>query len=191
MTNLFIVRHGETAWSRTGQHTSTTDLPLTEKGREQAKALASVLDPDQFDTVYCSPRLRAQETAQLAGFSDYQVTEDLAEWNYGQYEGKTRQDIIATIPDWQIWTHGAPGGETPEQVAARLTRFYNRMIDTGDERILVFAHGHALRVLAMTWLGMPLSFGSQLPLDTATVSLLGHYRGRRALKKWNSRVGRL
>ncbi|MDK8245005.1 histidine phosphatase family protein [Corynebacterium sp. UMB10321] len=108
------------------------------------------------EPVYWSPRLRAQVTAQLAGFSDYQVTEDLAEWNYGQYEGKTRQDIIATIPDWQIWTHG-----------------------------------HALRVLAMTLLGMPLSFGSQLPLDTATVSLLGHYCGRRALKKWNSRVGRL
>lgn len=96
---MFIVRHGETAWSRTSQHTSTTDLPLTEKGREQAKTLTAVLDPDQFDTVYCSPRLRAQETAQLAGFSGYQVTEDLAEWNYGQYEGKTRQDIIATIPD--------------------------------------------------------------------------------------------
>lgn len=96
---MFIVRHGETAWSRTGQHNSTTDLPLTEKGREQAKALTGVLYPDQFGTVYCSPRLRAQETAQLAGFSDYQVTEDLAEWNYGQCEGKTRQDIIATILD--------------------------------------------------------------------------------------------
>ncbi|MGV0424929.1 histidine phosphatase family protein [Corynebacterium tuberculostearicum] len=119
-------------------------------GEENGKCRVSGGEEVSRILLYCTPRLRAQETAQLAGFSDYQVTEDRAEWDYGQYEGKTRQDIIATIPDWQIWTHGAPGGETPEQVAARLTRFYNRMIDTGDERILGFAHGHALRVLAMT-----------------------------------------
>ncbi|MDR7330403.1 histidine phosphatase family protein [Corynebacterium guangdongense] len=189
MTELFLVRHGQTEWSASGQYTSITDLGLTEHGRDEASSLKGLLNPADFDHVLASPRRRAQETAQLAGFGDFEVDEDLAEWFYGDYEGLTGAEIAAKDAEWQIWTHGAPGGESPEDVLARYSRVIDRVVDSGHERIIIFAHGHALRVLACLWMDLPLRYGAKMPLDTATISRLGTYKGRRALMAWNSRLG--
>lgn len=189
MTELFLVRHGQTEWSASGRYTSITDLSLTGHGREEAGRLKGVLDPASFDQVLASPRRRAQETARLAGFEEFEVDEDLAEWFYGEYEGRSGAEITAGNPEWQIWTHGAPGGESPEDVLTRYGRVIERAVASGNERILIFAHGHALRVLACLWLDLPLRYGAKLPVDTGTLSRLGIYKGRRALMSWNSRLG--
>jgi len=190
MTELYVVRHGQTEWSANGRHTSVTDLPLTEHGEQQARALNGHLDPAGFGLVLSSPRRRARHTAELAGFTGPhapQLDEDLAEWAYGEYEGRTSAEITEDVPGWTIWTHPTPGGESAEQVADRLDRVVARVRGSGVERALCFGHGHALRALAMRWLGFDLAVGVHFPLDTSTVSVLGEEKGQPALERWNAR----
>lgn len=180
----WLVRHGETEWSRDRRHTSVTDLPLTPVGEEVARTLAARLAGRSFDLVLTSPRLRARRTAELAGFPAAEVDDDLVEWEYGDYEGRTAEQIRLEEPDWTIWTHGAPGGETAGQVSERLDRVVARLRETGGET-LVFGHGHALRALTARWLGLPVSAGAHFRLDTATLSALGWEREAPVILRWN------
>jgi broad specificity phosphatase PhoE len=183
---VVLVRHGETEWSRSGRHTSFTDVPLTELGREEAKPLADRLAGIDFALVLTSPRQRARETCELAGLGDRaQVDDDLAEWNYGSYEGLTTEEIRKTVPGWTIFTHGAPGGETAEQVGARADRVIARAEGAGG-LVAIFSHGHFLRVLGACWANFPPTAGAGLGLDTATLNLLGHERENRVLRVWNA-----
>lgn len=179
------MRHGETEWSRCGRHTSTTDLPLTHAGEEVARRLAPVLARERFDLVLTSPRARARRTAELAGFADAQVDDDLVEWDYGDYEGLTTPQIRESQPGWTIWTGSCPGGETATQVAERLDRVISR-VRQGPGRVLVFGHGHALRALAARWLGEPVTAGRWFVLDTATISRLGYEHADPAILQWNA-----
>jgi len=185
---LWLVRHGETEWSAAGRHTSTTDLPLTDRGSEQARVLAPVLAGTSFTLVVTSPRRRAVQTARLAGFEETAADADVAEWDYGDYEGVTTPTIRETEPGWTVWTHGAPGGETSDDVTRRVDRFL-RGLESVPGRVLVFSHGHASRCLAARWLDLPVTEGGRFVLDTATVSVLGHEHGRRAVRCWNSPGG--
>lgn len=185
MGDLWVVRHGPTEWSVAGRHTSTTDLPLLPEGEDAARGLGPRLAGTPFELVLTSPRLRARRTAELAGFPDAEVDPDLAEWEYGDYEGVTTQEIQERVPGWTIWTRPAPGGETADQVGARLDRVVARVRST-DGDVLVFGHGHALRALAARWLGLPVSEGRLLRLDTATVSVLGYERDAPVVLRWNS-----
>ena len=189
MTQLFLVRHGETEWSKSGKHTSVTDLPLTALGEEQARKLLGQLEPADFGLVLSSPRRRAWVTAELAGFTGPyapQIDEDLVEWSYGDFEGLTSAEIRSLVPDWTIWTHLAPGGESAEQVAERLDHVVARVRASGVDQAICFGHGHALRALTMRWLQFDLARGVQFPLDTSTVSVLGEEKNRPALWKWNA-----
>ncbi len=186
---LYVIRHGETEWSAAGRHTSVTDLPLTPKGEEQARSLAARLDPAEFGLVLSSPRLRARQTAELAGFTGRHapaLDDDLVEWGYGDYEGKTSEEIRETVPDWTIWEHPAPGGETADQVRQRLLRAIGRIRESGVERAICFGHGHALRALTLCWLGFDLRLGNHFPLHTGTVSVLGTEKDDPAVLQWNA-----
>ncbi len=188
-TSLYLVRHGETEWSLSGQHTSITDLPLTEHGEQQARALHGRLNPQDFQLILSSPRGRARRTAELAGFDgpyEPEVDRDLAEWFYGNYEGRTSKEIWQTHPGWTIWSGDVPGGESTTQVASRLDRVISRVRKSGVERAICFGHGHALRALTMRWLGLDLHLGVHFPLNTSTVSVLGEDRGEPALERWNA-----
>jgi probable phosphoglycerate mutase len=182
---LWIVRHGPTEWSRSGRHTSVTDLPLLPEGEDDARALGARLADLDPVLVLTSPRLRARRTAELAGFADAVVDPDLAEWGYGDYEGVTTDEIRESVPGWTVWDGACPGGETPAQVGERLDRVVGRARDAGGP-VLAFAHGHSLRVLAARWLGLPVSEGRLFRLDTATVSVLGSERERPVVLRWNS-----
>ncbi len=182
---VWLVRHGETEWSRDGRHTSTTELPLTADGERVAAALHDRLDDDRFALVLTSPRERARQTARLTGHPEAEVDADLAEWDYGDLEGETSEEIRETYPGWTIWTGPVPGGETAEQVAARLDRVVERC-RAADGRVLLFGHGHALRALAARWLDLPVAEGRHLRLDTATVSVLGFERETPVVLRWNS-----
>jgi len=183
---LWIVRHGETEWSASGRHTGTTDLALTEAGERQARALAPMLADIHPKLVLSSPRRRARETAELAGLRIDEVTEDLAEWNYGAYEGRTTDDIRAERPGWSIWTDGVPGGETEEQVGARADRVLRRATHALlDGPVVLVGHGHFSRVLGARWMGMPVSGGAHLLLGTAAPSVLGAQYGAPAVVRWN------
>ena len=186
MTLLYLVRHGETEWSRSGRHTSTTDLDLTERGVGQAMRLRTRLDPADFGLVLASPRLRAQRTAALAGFEDVEVEDDLAEWYYGDFEGLTSDQIREVHPGWRIWFNGCPHGESAHDVRARLTRVVTRVRSSGVDQAICFAHGHSLRVLALAWLDFPLIFGQGFPLEVASVSILGNEKESAAVIRWNS-----
>lgn len=191
MTDLYLVRHGETEWSRSGQHTSVTDLPLTDVGRQQAASLNDGLDPADFGLVLSSPRRRAIDTAHLAGFTDEHeptICDDLVEWAYGDYEGLTSEEIEDRDPDWELWRDGCPGGESPAEVVARLTRVVRRVQDSGVDQAIIFGHGHALRSLTLCWLDLDIAIGEQFPLHTATVSVLGWSKGQPALSRWNTKV---
>ena len=182
---VFAIRHGETAWSLSGQHTGTTDIPLTDNGRQRAERLRPVLAGETFALVLVSPMQRARETCELAGFGDRAVIDpDLMEWNYGQYEGLTTEQINEVVPGWQIFRDGCPGGESPEQVAARVDRVIARA-RTAEGNVVLFAHGHVLRALAVRWLGFPVGAGQHFFLSTGTLSVLGYYRDVPALKVWN------
>jgi probable phosphoglycerate mutase len=181
---LWVVRHGETEWSATGRHTSTTDVELTGVGEEAARALGERLAGTQFDLVLTSPRERARRPAVLAGFAAAQVDDDLAEWAYGDYEGVTPSTIRQTVPGWTVWTHPSPGGETAEEVGRRLDRVVARVRRHGG-RVLVFGHGHASRVLAARWLDQPVAEGRFFRLDTATVSVLGYEHESPVVARWN------
>lgn len=182
---LWLVRHGETEWSRSGRHTSVTDLELTSDGEAVAGRLVGPLSTVDFARVLTSPRLRARRTAELAGFDEPQVDPDLAEWAYGDYEGLTTPKIRESVPDWSVWTHPSPGGETAEQVGRRLDRVV-AAARASDGRTLVFGHGHSLRVLAARWLGLPVEQGKIFDLDTATISVLGDDRGTPVVRRWNA-----
>lgn len=182
---VWLIRHGETEWSRSGRHTGTTDLPLTERGEADARKLGDMVAGMSFDLILTSPRQRARRTAELAGITDYEVTEDLVEWNYGEYEGRTRVDIHEERPDWSIWTDGAPGGESPEEIRDRVDRVVARCRDAGG-RCLLFAHGHVLRTLSARWIEQPVTVGAYLPLDTAKVCVLSFDRGTPTLDRWNA-----
>jgi broad specificity phosphatase PhoE len=184
-TELWLVRHGPTEWSENGRHTSVTDLPLLPEGEQRALEVAPRLTGVAFDLVLTSPRLRARRTAELVGYGAAEVTDDLVEWAYGDYEGLTTPQIRERVPGWTVWTHPSPGGETAEQVGARLDRVVERAREAGS-RTLAFAHGHSLRVLAARWLGLPATDGRLLRLDTATVSVLGYERETPVVLRWNA-----
>ena len=182
---VWLVRHGETEWSRVGRHTSVTDLSLTPHGESVARQVGERLAGERFDLVLTSPRLRARRTAELIGHADAEVDEDLVEWAYGDYEGITNDEVRQTVPGWTIWSHPAPGGETAAQVATRLDRVVERA-HAEPGRVLLIGHGHALRALTARWLGLPVTDGRLLRLDTATVSVLGYERGAPVVLRWNS-----
>ena len=182
---LTVIRHGETEWSRSGQHTGRTDLDLTEAGQAQAQRLGQALAGIRFDLVLCSPRLRAQRTAELAGLVPFTVDDDLAEWDYGELEGLTTAEIQVRFPDWSIWNGPWPGGETAAQVAARADRVIDRTVRGGGARVAVVGHGHMSRVLTTRWVGAEVAVGQWLDLDTASLSELGWSRDRRVLRSWN------
>ncbi|SDC24652.1 histidine phosphatase family protein [Nocardioides lianchengensis] len=182
---LWLVRHGQTEWSRDGRHTSVTDLPLLPEGEEVARGLPAKLAGVDFVQVLTSPRQRARRTAELAGYADAEVDEDLVEWAYGDYEGVTTVEIRKTRPGWSVWTDPVPGGESAAHVTERLDRVVARARAV-DGATLVFAHGHSLRALAARWLGLPVSEGRLLRLDTATVSVLGEERDNPVVLRWNS-----
>jgi probable phosphoglycerate mutase len=184
---LVIVRHGETEWSRTGKHTGRSDVALTPAGERQASqagALLSKLLPAGASVrVLSSPRARAIRTAELAGYPPTEVTEDAAEWDYGELEGRTTPEIRQRYPDWSIWSGPVPGGETAAEVAARADRVLARRAP--GQTLLVFSHGHFSRCLAARWLGQPVEFGRFLRLDTATVSSLGFEHANPVIVRWN------
>lgn len=182
---LWLIRHGETEWSASGRHTSVTDLDLTVAGEAAARSLVSQLAGIEFAQVLTSPRLRATHTAALAGFPAAEIDADLAEWNYGDYEGITTAQIRRSVPDWTVWTHPCPGGESADQVGARLDRVVARA-RACEDKTLVFAHGHSLRVLAARWLGFEVIEGRIFDLDTATISVLGFEREVPAILRWNA-----
>jgi broad specificity phosphatase PhoE len=186
ITQIFLIRHGETEWSLTGQHTGTTDIPLTENGRRVAKLFEPLSAKESFALVLTSPLERARTTCELAGLgSQAEINRDLMEWNYGEYEGLTSQQIRAKSPEWMLFRDGCPGGESPEQVGARVDRLIAR-VRAVDGQVALFAHGHILRVLAARWLGFPVAAGSHFMLDTATLSVLSYYRDIPAVKRWNA-----
>ena len=172
--NVFLARHGETAWSLSGQHTGLTDLPLTARGEANARTLAAPLADVPFALVLTSPLVRATRTCELAGFSGVAVEDgDLVEWNYGDYEGKRTADILAMNPGWKLFRDGCPGGESPADVAARADRVIARARAAGGN-VLVFSSGHILRMIGSRWLGLPPSGGAYFVLGTASVSALSY-----------------
>jgi broad specificity phosphatase PhoE len=180
---VVLIRHGETAWSRSGQHTGRTDLPLTDRGRRQAEALGAAVAALPVARTLTSPLQRATETCRLAGLEGT-VVDDLVEWDYGDYEGRTTAEIREEVPGWTIWEGPVPGGERIDEVAARADRVIAR-IEAAGEDVVVVSHGHFLRVLAARWLELPAVEGRRLLLDTATLCLLGTERGVRAVRRWN------
>jgi probable phosphoglycerate mutase len=183
---LVLVRHGDTEWSQNGRHTSHTDLPLLESGIERARTLAPVLAGFDFARVLCSPLQRARQTAELAGFgARLEIVPELTEWDYGEYEGLTSDAIWAQRPGWQLWTDGAPGGESPAAVAARADHVIAEAVRSGGD-VLMFAHGHILRVLVARWIGEGASAGARFNLNPATISILGHEHGQRVVGRWNA-----
>ena len=181
---IYLVRHGETEWSRDGKHTGTSDIPLTEKGKKMAALLAPVLAGIDA-RVWSSPLERARETCRLAGKSDgMQLDDDLIEWHYGQYEGKTSKEIRVGRPGWWMWRDGCPDGEIGDQVAARCDRMIARA-EGGDRPAMFFAHGHLLRVMAARWLGLPAERGRSFMLGPASISRLGYEHDERVIDRWN------
>jgi probable phosphoglycerate mutase len=184
--NLYCIRHGETEWSLSGQHTGVTDIPLTDNGRELARRLRPQLAAHRFSLVLVSPLKRALETCALAGLSDgAQIETDLMEWNYGDFEGLTSAQIHEDHPGWILFRDGCPNGETPEEVGSRVDRVISRALEVGGD-VALFAHGHVLRTLAARWIGLPPQEGMRFLLDTGTLCILGFYRDARAIKTWNA-----
>jgi len=184
---VYLARHGETAWSLSGQHTGRTDLPLTERGEANARALGTRLSGLSFAKVFTSPLQRAVRTCELAGFSEKaEADPDLVEWDYGQYEGRRTVEILEERPDWYLFRDGCPGGETPDQVGARADRVIDRIRAVQGD-VLVFSSAHILRVLAARWLGLEAAGGRYFVLSTATLSLLGyeHNLGEPVIRLWN------
>ena len=184
--NLYCIRHGETEWSLSGQHTGVTDIPLTDNGRDLARRLSPALSGRRFSRVLVSPLKRALETCALAGLADdAQIEPDLMEWNYGAYEGLTPASIREFNPGWLLFRDGCPDGESPEQVGERVDRIISRVLEE-DGDVALFAHGHVLRTLAARWIGLSPQGGAHFLLDTGTLCILGFYREMRALKIWNA-----
>ncbi len=189
LPRVYLARHGETEWSLSGQHTGTTDIPLTTNGEVQARALGERIGEVRFDRVWSSPRTRAIRTAELAGLGkQLEVEPDLAEWNYGDYEGLTSDQIHAQNPNWLIYRDGCPNGESPEAVTARVDRFLARLRPLSGTTIL-FSHGHLTRVLAVRWLGLPILDARYLTVGTAALGTLGYDQdpGKPVIELWNDR----
>jgi broad specificity phosphatase PhoE len=186
---VYLIRHGETEWSVSLQHTGVTDIPLTASGRRVARQLRPVLSREQFALVLTSPLQRARETCELAGLGGRaELDRDLMEWDYGDYEGLTPKQIHERAPGWMIFRDGCPGGERPEQVGARVDRVIARVRAAGGD-VILFAHGHVFRVFAARWLGLPAGAGRHFLLDTATLNILSYYRDVPAVKRWNAQLG--
>ena len=183
---IYVIRHGETEWSLSGQHTGVTDIPLTENGRNQARSLQPMLANESFSLVLTSPLQRAKDTCMLSGLGDQaEVDPNLMEWNYGDYEGITSKQIHEQAPGWLIFNDGAPSGETPEQVGSRADRVIAKIRSVQGD-VALFAHGHIFRVLVARWLDLPPQAGRNFLLDTGTLNILGYYRGFPAVKTWNA-----
>ncbi|MCX5942378.1 MAG: histidine phosphatase family protein [Cyanobacteria bacterium] len=186
---LWLLRHGTTAWSRSGRHTGSTDIPLVAEGEGQARRLAPALAGHPFAAVLTSPLQRARRTCDLAGLgAQASPCANLREWDYGAYEGLTTAEIRQTVPAWTVWSHGCPEGDTAESVQGRCEQVIGQALAAAGERgaVALFAHGHILRALAAIWLGLGASGGRLLALDTATISVLGFERDSRVIRHWNS-----
>lgn len=184
-SRIVVVRHGETEWSLSGQHTSRTDLPLTEDGRKRAVALTRQLSGYSFTLVLSSPLRRALETCELAGFGEVvELDNDLREWDYGEYEGLTTAQIRETRPDWNLWRDGCPGGESPPEVGARADRVLARLASAEGDAV-AFAHGHILRVVTARWAEMEVAEGARFEFGAGSIGVLGHERDTRAIERWN------
>ena len=187
LPDVYLARHGETAWSISGQHTGLTDLPLTVRGERNARRLADRLKGLSFRKVFTSPLQRAMRTCELAGFgAQAEIDPDLLEWNYGEYEGRRTEEIHAKRPDWQLFRDGCPGGESPEQVGARADRVVKRTREI-QGNVLIFSSGHFLRVLSARWLGLEPAAGKYFLLSTASLSALGyeHNLFQPVVRLWN------
>jgi broad specificity phosphatase PhoE len=188
---LVLARHGATEWSVSGQHTSRTDLPLTPEGEAQARALGRALAGRRFALVLTSPMQRARRTAELAGFGDRaEVTDDLCEWDYGEYEGRTTDEIQREVPGWTVWTHPMVGGETADEVGARVDRVLVRVraVHGSGGDAIVFGHGHCLRILGARWVELGPLDGRRFALSTATLSILGREHATPVFARWNEPV---
>ncbi|MDX6457720.1 MAG: hypothetical protein QOH35_3899 [Acidobacteriaceae bacterium] len=182
---LWLIRHGETEWSLSGAHTSRTDIPLTERGKERAAKIRNYLAQRKFSLVLASPLQRARETCRIAGYADVaKIEENLREWDYGIFEGRTTADIRKDQPDWSIWDSPVPEGEPVEHVAARAQKVIDRALQAGGD-VALFAHAHILRILAATWLGLEPRGGRLFALGTGSVSTLGYERETRVISTWN------
>jgi broad specificity phosphatase PhoE len=185
---IWLIRHGETEWSRSGAHTGRTDIPLTETGRARAEQIGRYLAGRRFALVLTSPLERARETCRLAGYGDVaQIDPDLREWDYGDYEGRTTAEIRQRNPAWVLWKDGVPNGEALEQVAARAARVIER-VEHVEGDVALFAHGHLLRILTAVWLGLEPAAGSLFALGTASIGTLGYERENRVITRWNLSV---
>lgn len=184
-SEIWLIRHGETEWSRGGRHTGRTDVPLTERGECEASALERRIGDHRFSLVLSSPLARAWQTCLRAGHGNVaERSDDLVEWDYGAYEGRTSAEIRAEAPGWSLWTDGVPGGETAEQVADRARRIIARAVQAGGD-VALFAHAHVLRILAACWVGSPPREGRVLVLGTASIGVLGWEDGNRVIRMWN------
>lgn len=182
---VVLIRHAETEWSRSGRHTGRTDLDLTVEGERRARRIGKRLGDQAFDVVLTSPLRRARQTCELAGLAGQAaIRDDLAEWDYGQYEGITTEQVHARRPGWTLWTDGAPGGESPADVRRRVDRVVAHLAGL-DGEVAVFSHGHLLRALGARWLGLPVALGGRFLLDTAAICVLTRYRGQRVVGAWN------
>jgi probable phosphoglycerate mutase len=185
-TALWLIRHGETEWSKNGRHTGRTDLPLTKHGEQQARALREMVGDLQPAQVLCSPRQRAVHTAELAGIKVDAIDDDLAEWDYGDYEGLTTAEIRERVPGWSLWTHPVPGGETAAEVAARADRVLRRAVPyLRQGPVFLIAHGHISRVIGARWIGLDALDGGRFALGTAAPSVLGGQHGQAVIDRWN------
>ena len=185
---LWLLRHGATEWAKNGRHTGSTDLPLLPEGEEEAKQLAPALTTHQFAAVFSSPLQRATRTCELGGLGQQRHTMDtLREWDYGDYEGITTPEIRKTNPNWTVWSHGCPNGEDAESVQQRCEHTIAiALAAPGEGDVALFAHGHVLRALTGTWLGLGAAGGRYFLLGTGTICILGFERGQRAIARWNA-----
>lgn len=182
---IYLVRHGETEWSASGKHTGRTDIPLSPRGEREALHLSSRLTPLEVDRVFSSPLGRAWQTCVRAGFAESAETlDDLAEWDYGEYEGRTTEEIHDERPGWELFRDGCPGGESPEDVQARADRVVAKLKGL-EGRTILFSHGHMIRALGARWCELPLIVGRHLDLDTASVSALSHHHAQPTIALWN------
>ena len=185
---LWLLRHGATEWALNGRHTGSTDLPLLPEGEEEARGLAPVLTRQHFAAVFSSPLQRARRTCNLGGLGhQMQILQGLIEWDYGDYEGITTAEIHSTVPDWLIWTHGCPGGEDAAAVQQRCEQVIETAMSApGEGDVALFAHGHLLRALTGTWLGLGAQGGGLFRLGTGSICVLGHEHGHRVVDRWNA-----
>ena len=192
LPRIYLIRHGETEWSLSGQHTSRTDIPLTEQGEQDARKLGERLRDLNFSQVFSSPRQRARRTCELTGLAQVaEIEPDLAEWDYGDYEGKRSADILPTRPDWNLFRDGCPRGETPAQISDRADRLIGRL-RVLDGNVALFSHGHFGRVLAARWIGLPVSEAQRFLLDTASLNILDYEHNHvesPVIALWNAASG--